>query len=207
VKLASLNRSASNRSASGPTGQQPRAPEQRQEAERFGLFINAVQDYAIFALDSQGHVSTWNAGAKRLKGYAESEIIGKHFSVFYPDEDIKAGKPGWELENAAREGRLEDEGWRVRKDGSRFWANVVITATRDQSGQLIGFTKVTRDFTERTQAQEDLRQANAKLAASEKSLRELSLHLLRTQDEERKRIGRELHDSLGQYLAMLKNES
>lgn len=190
----------------------------RREAEDFKLFIGAVKDYAIFTLDASGHIQNWNEGAQRLKGYAAAEIVGQHFSRFYPEVDIKNGKPQRALETAAREGRVEDEGWRVRKDGSRFWANVVMTAMRNESGQLVGFTKVTRDFTERMRAQQELQRANAllttqiseraaaeeKLAISEQSLRKLSLHLLSTQDEERKRIGRELHDSLGQYLAILK---
>jgi PAS domain S-box-containing protein len=195
-----------------------REVELRQNEERFRLFVEAVDDYAIFVLDAEGNVSSWNKGAERLKGYAASEILGKHFSSFYPEEDVESGKPQWELEVATKEGRIEDEGWRVRKDSSRFWANVVITATRDEQGNVIGFTKVTRDFTERRQAQEALRSANAelvsevaekrsaekRLAISERSLRGLSLRLLRMQDEERRRIGRDLHDSLGQYLAALK---
>src|SRR5262249_23691520 len=154
----------------------------------------AVQDYAIFMLDPTGHVRTWNRGAWRIKQYSAEEIIGKHFSIFYPEEDKRNGKPQWELEIALKDGRFEDEGWGIRKDGSRFWANVIITAVRDNAGKLVGFGKVTRDFTERMEAKEAL-------ARSERSLRELSLHLLSTQDEERKRIGRDLHDSLGQYLA------
>ena len=183
----------------------------RHSEEPFRLFVEAVRDYAIFMLDPQGRVITWNSGAKRIKGYEAAEIIGQHFSRFYPEEDIRAEKPQRELQIAAREGRLEDEGWRVRKDGSLFWANVIITALRNQAGNLLGFGKVTRDFTERMQVQEALRAevgervaAQAKLQESEKSLRRLSLHLLRTQDEERRRIGRELHDSLGQYLSVLK---
>jgi PAS domain S-box-containing protein len=190
----------------------------RQDEQRFRIFIQAVRDYAIFTLDAQGHVSSWNEGAQRLKGYAAPEIIGRHFSCFYPAEDVEAGKPQRELEIAIRDGRVEDEGWRVRKDGSSFWANVIITAIRDNAGRLIGFVKVTRDYTDRMQAEDALKRANAdllaeaaerksaenRLANSEKSLRDLSLHLLRTQDEERKRIGRDLHDSLGQYLAVLK---
>jgi PAS domain S-box-containing protein len=190
----------------------------RQDEQRFRLFIEAVKDYAIYTLDAQGHVSSWNEGAARLKGYAASEIMGRHFSCFYSAEDNQGGKPARELELATREGRVEDEGWRVRKDGSRFWANATITGIRDNTGTLIGFAKVTRDYTDRMRAQEALRVANAdltaevaerksaeaKLAVSEKSLRDLSLHLLRTQDQERKRIGRDLHDSLGQYLAVLK---
>jgi PAS domain S-box-containing protein len=162
-------------------------------------------------LDPEGHVASWNRGAERIKGYKASEIIGSHFSRFYPEDDLKSGKPQWELTVAAQEGRFEDEGWRVRKDGSRFWANVIITAVRDETGKLIGFAKVTRDFTERMQTQRALQKEVAdkqrvewRLRDSEKSLRDLSLHLLRTQDEERRRIGRDLHDSLGQSLAVLK---
>jgi PAS domain S-box-containing protein len=172
--------------------------------ERSRLFIEAVQDYAIFLLDPAGCVITWNNGAERTKGYKASEIIGQHFSCFYPDEDVRGGKPAWELEVATKEGRFEDEGWRIRKDGSRFWANVIITAVKDNAGTLMGFTKVTRDFTERMVAQRSLEQAQRKLQESEKSLRALSLHVLRTQDEERRRIGREIHDSLGQYVSVLK---
>src|SRR6266496_138360 len=190
-----------------------------QEIEnRFRLFVESVQDYAIFMLDPSGNVSSWNRGAARIKGYNASEIIGKNFSIFYPEEDNRARKPEMELEVAAREGRFEDEGWRVRKDGSQFWANVIITAIRDESGRLVGFGKVTRDFTEKMHAQRALDQVNQELrkevldrklaeqrvAESEKSLRSLSLHLLRTQDEERRRIGRDLHDSLGQVLTAMK---
>jgi PAS domain S-box-containing protein len=183
----------------------------RRTEERFRLLVDAVQDYAIFMLDVQGHVSSWNTGAERIKGYTVSEIIGKHFSVFYPEEDLRAGKPERELVVAAKEGRFEDEGWRLRKDGSRFWANVIISAIRDESGQLIGFGKVTRDYTERIKVNEVLRkevaertEAQRKLHDSERSLRQLSLRLLQTQDEERRRIGRDLHDSVGQYLVGLK---
>ena len=108
-----------------------------------------MQEYAILVLDLDGNVTSWNAGAERFKGYRAEEIIGRHFSVFYPPEDVAAGKPDRELETAAAEGRLEDEGWRVRKDGTRFWANVVITALRDPAGTLRGYGKVTRDLTER----------------------------------------------------------
>jgi PAS domain S-box-containing protein len=192
--------------------------EWRGHEERFRRFVEAVHDYAIFMLDTKGNVSTWNPGAQRLKGYKANEIIGKHFSVFYPEEDIRSGKPPMELEVASREGRFEDEGWRLRKDGTRFWANVVITAVRGEDGELLGFGKVTRDFTERMEAQRAIDRANQelrkeiverklteqKLAESEKSLRSLSLHLLRSQDEERRRIGRDLHDSLGQILTAIK---
>jgi PAS domain S-box-containing protein len=190
----------------------------RGEEQRFRLFIEAVKDYAIFTLDANGRVSSWNEGAARLKGYEAAEIIGRHFSCFFPAEDIAREKPQKELDTAVKDGRFEDEGWRVRKDGSRFWGNVVITAIRNSAGTVIGFVKVTRDFTERMKVQEEVRQANvellkeiterklaeSRLASSERSLRELSRHLLRSQDEERRRIGRDLHDSLGQSLAVLK---
>ncbi len=120
----------------------------------YRLLVESVADYAIFALDETGHVLSWNPGAQRFKGYLPEEILGKSFKVFYPPEDIASGKPDWELEVATREGRVEDEGWRLRKDGSRFWANVVITALRDENGALMGFAKVTRDLTERRAAQE-----------------------------------------------------
>jgi PAS domain S-box-containing protein len=176
----------------------------RETERRFRMLVEAVQDYAIFTLDADGHVNSWNVGAERLKGYKADEILGRHFSAFYPPEDIADGKPQRELSIAVSEGRVEDEGWRVRKDGSRFWANVVITATKDAHGGVIGFSKVTRDFTERMHTQKALQNSQRKLQQSEKSLRELSFHLLRTQDEERRRIGRDLHDSLGQYLSVLK---
>lgn len=174
----------------------PKSEENEQEAQ-FQLLVEAVEDYAIFMLDPAGNVKTWNRGAERIKQYKATDIIGKHFSTFYPEEDQRNGKPQWELEVAQKEGRFEDESWRIRKDGSRFWANVIITALKDKNGKLVGFGKVTRDFTERMEAKEAL-------AKSESTLRDLSLHLLSTQDEERKRIGRDLHDSVGQYLAMLK---
>src|SRR5437773_2090261 len=100
--------------------------------ERYRLLVEAVKDYAIFMLDPEGHVATWNPGAERIKGYAAGEIIGRHFSAFYPPEDVAAGKPAHELRVAAAEGRFEDDGWRLRKDGSRFWGNVVLTALRDE---------------------------------------------------------------------------
>lgn len=126
------------------------------------LLVENVVDYAIFVLDLEGRIVTWNPGAQRLKGWTEEEVVGRHFSVFYPPEDIEAGKPDQELETAISEGRLEDEGWRVRKDGTRFWANVVISALRDKSGRLCGFGKVTRDLTERR----EMEQTRARLLAT-----------------------------------------
>jgi PAS domain S-box-containing protein len=116
--------------------------------------VETVRDYAIFLLDPQGVVRSWNAGAERIKGYTADEIIGQHFSVFYPRTEEDQAKPPHELRVASEEGRYEEEGWRIRKDGTRFWANVVITALRDKSGELVGFAKVTRDLTERKKAEE-----------------------------------------------------
>jgi PAS domain S-box-containing protein len=121
--------------------------------ELYRLLVEGVSEYAIFALDPQGNIISWNPGAERLKGWKAHEIIGKHFSTFYPEEDLRAGKPAWELEVAIEQGRLEDEGWRLRNDGTRFWANVVITALRDEHGELVGFAKITRDLTERMEGQ------------------------------------------------------
>jgi PAS domain S-box-containing protein len=129
----------------------------RHTKERFRLLVEGVKDCAIFMLDPEGHVASWNAGAERIKGYPAREIMGKHFSVFFTPEDLAADKPNQELKEAAAKGSADEEGWRVRKDGSRFWANVGITALRDEAGQLRGFAKVTRDITERKQADEKLR--------------------------------------------------
>jgi len=308
----------------------PDLPEAKQaltasNKDQFRLVVEAIQDHAIFMLGTGGHVISWNLGAERLKGYGAAEIIGHHFSCFYPQEDQRSDKPARLLKLAATEGSTKDEGWRVRKDGSRFWANVTIAAIKDNAGVLVGFAKLTRDVTELMQAAESLRESEARyrtvvettmdaivsidedghiqfansataqifgyapvelighpltmlmpkrlrqaheagierykqlgqrrldwrafeftglrkngeefpvevslgevvkegrrqfigflrditerkraaqnLADSEQSLRELSLHLLRMQDEERRRIGRELHDSLGQSLTALK---
>jgi PAS domain S-box-containing protein len=121
-------------------------------------------------LDPQGHVVSWNAGAERIKGYRAEEILGQHFSRFYPAEDLEQGKPEYELKVATEKGRFEDEGWRVRKDGSQFWANVVITALRDETGQLRGFGKVTRDMTERKRTEEEILFQNAQLEAANKEM-------------------------------------
>jgi PAS domain S-box-containing protein len=167
-----------------------RAHKELQESEeRYRLLVECVKDYAIFMLSPKGHILSWNQGAQRIKGYSYDEIVGRHFSLFYPPEDIQAGKPNRELEIAAEEGRFEDVGWRLRKDGSRFWANVIITALRDPAGELKGFAKVTRDITERKRAED--------------AIRDLSGRLLRAQDEARRRLARELHDSAAQTLSAL----
>lgn len=126
--------------------------------ERFRLLVESVRDYAIFMLDPQGMITSWNPGAQRIKGYEPDEVLGKHFSIFYTPEDLQINKPQRGLQTATQGEHFEDEGWRMRKDGSRFWANVVITAIRDDQGVLRGFAKVTRDLTERRQAEEELRQ-------------------------------------------------
>ena len=127
--------------------------------ERFRLLVNNVRDYAIFMLDPAGHVASWNQGAERINGYKADEIVGRHFSCFYPPEDVQNGKPEHELQTAIAEGRYEDEGWRIRKDGSRFWANLVLTALTDGAGKLRGFSKITRDITERKRAEELLQES------------------------------------------------
>jgi PAS domain S-box-containing protein len=150
----------------------------------FRMLVSSVRDYAIFMLDPNGNVATWNLGAERIKGWTANEIIGRHFSAFYPEEDVRAGKCEMELEVAAREGRFEDEGWRVRKDGSRFWANVVITAVRDEHGELVGFSKVTRDLTDRKRAEED------------RAARLVAEHSNRVKDEFLAMLGHELRNPL-----------
>jgi PAS domain S-box-containing protein len=120
------------------------------------LLVDSVRDYAIFMLTPDGHIASWNPGAQRIKGYAPEDIIGRHFRVFYPERERRAQKPEYELVVAAREGRFEDEGWRIRKDGSRFWANVIIVAVRDEQGVLVGFGKITRDLTDRRQLMEQV---------------------------------------------------
>jgi len=126
--------------------------------DSYRLLVESVKDYAIVMLDPDGHVASWNAGAERFKGYRAAEIIGKHFSCFYPADAVQRGLPEQELKTAAKDGRFEGEGWRVRKDGKQFWANVIISALRDKDGTLRGFAKVTRDLTESKQAEEQIRQ-------------------------------------------------
>jgi len=138
------------------------------EDGRYRLLVESVSDYAIYMLDPDGMVSSWNTGAQRFKGYEPSEIIGRHFSCFYTEEDRRSGLPERALATAAREGRFESEGWRLRKDGTRFWTSVVIDPIRTPSGLLIGFAKITRDLTERMKAQQELEQAREALFQSQK---------------------------------------
>lgn len=134
---------------------------------RYDLLVNSVKDYAIFMLDREGYISTWNPGAQKIKGYTKDEIINKHFSIFYTKEALQKHHPEYELEVAKIEGKFEEEGWRLRKDGSRFWANVVISAVYDHSKDLVGFSKVTRDLTERKILEDKLHEANEELKKSE----------------------------------------
>jgi PAS domain S-box-containing protein len=141
-------------------------------------FIDNVQDYAIFMLDAGGRVATWNRGAERFKGYPAPEIIGRHFSTFYTEPDLAIGKPERELEDARRHGRVEDEGWRVRKDGTTFWANVIITALFDDSGAVTGYAKVTRDLSTRRAAEEELRRSEERFRLLVDSVQDYAMYML-----------------------------
>jgi PAS domain S-box-containing protein len=167
---------------------------------RFRLMVESVVDYAIFMLDAEGRVASWNAGAQRISAYELHEIVGQHFSRFYPREDVERNKPQWELEVAAAEGRFEEEGWRVRKDGSSYWANVIITAVRDDTGRLLGYAKVVRDLTERNRVEAELIRAKvaAERASEAKSqfLANMS-HELRTPLNSLLILARLLGDNLG----------
>jgi PAS domain S-box-containing protein len=154
--------------------------EQRLERseERFRLLVETVQDYAMFLLDPSGNIASWNAGAERIKGYRADEIIGRHFSVFYPPDVVARGWPEHELKVAAEVGRFEDEGWRLRKDGTRFWANVVITALHSPDGTLLGFAKVTRDLTERRRHEEDLRRSEERFRLMVDAVQDYAIFML-----------------------------
>ncbi len=170
----------------------PRADKRSTSSDQlFRQLVDSVKDYAIFLLDPSGVVTTWNSGAQAVKGYRADEIIGSHFSRFYLEAEARSGKCEHELEVAARQGRFEDEGWRVKKDGSRFWANVVISAVRDEHGALVGFSKVTRDLTERRQAEQ------AALA------RQTAEHANRMKDEFLAMLGHELRNPLAPILTAL----
>jgi PAS domain S-box-containing protein len=156
----------------------------------FRHLLDSIKDYAIVVLSPEGHVLTWNLGAEAMMGYSKQEILGTHFSKFYLPEGVESGLPVQELVIAEQDGRFTDEGWRVRKDGSTFWTSVVVTPLRDSKGKLCGFAKVTQDCTARREAEE--------------RIKSLSARVLHVQDDERRRIARELHDDLGQQLLALK---
>jgi PAS domain S-box-containing protein len=146
----------------------------------FRRIVEQTQEYAIFLLDPDGRIASWNAGAERIKGYAAAEILGRHFSLFYPGEALERGSPQHALEVAAREGGFEDEGWRVRRDGSTFWANVVISALRDDAGVLRGFGKITRDLTQRRRREESLRQSEERLRLLIGAVKDYAIFMLDT---------------------------
>jgi PAS domain S-box-containing protein len=162
---------------------QARTAELRASEERFRLLVEGTKDYAIYLLDTTGRVSSWNPGAERIKQYRAKEVVGQHFERFYPPEDVRTGKPRQALEVAANEGTYEEEGWRVRKDGTRFWASVLITALRDQAGTLRGYSKVTRDITEKKQADE-----NARRLLSEESARRAAEQYARLIEAQREQL-------------------
>ena len=197
----------------------PQAPAPLSTEELFRLLVDSVEDYAILLLDAEGRVISWNRGAQRIKGYQRDEIIGRHFSIFYPPEAVSAGLPQRELELAATEGRCEHEGWRLRRDGTRFWAVVVTTAVRDDARRLVGFAKVTRDITARRRAEaevkrhqeqleelvaaqtQDLHAKNAALTEETRRAarlaverRELVRQALEAEDHQRQRLSEGLHD-------------
>jgi PAS domain S-box-containing protein len=177
----------------------------RESEERFRLLVQSVREYAIFNLDPLGNVVTWNNGAERLKGYHAEEILGKHFSTFYPPEDVASGKPKRILEEAVQTGQSENEGWRIRKDGSRFWANVVVTALRDPKGSLQGFAKVTRDMTERHGKEESLAKAKELLELRVEQRATVLARVneeLRTEIADRVRAEEQLRASLDQLRAL-----
>src|SRR6185295_9487614 len=147
-------------------------------SEEVRAMMDSVRDYALFLLDPSGKILTWNTGAQRLKGYSASEVVGKNFAVFYTEADRLAGRPATFLAAAAREGRAELEGWRVRKDGTLFWADAVISAIRDRSGRLQGYVKVTRDLTERRNAEEALRISEERLHLMIQSVEDYAIFLL-----------------------------
>jgi len=142
----------------------------------FRLLVQSVEDYAIFMLDPKGYVKTWNEGAKRINGYEQDDIVGKHFSIFHPSLEAQRGKAAHELRVATEEGRYEEEGWRLRKDGTTFWASVILTALRDRDGELVGFAKVTRDLSERRRTDDE---RNALLERERRSRVEAEVSLQR----------------------------
>ena len=188
----------------------------RESGERLRLLVENIKDYAILTMDTAGRITTWNEGAQRIKGYEAEEIIGKHFSCFYPREDVDNGKPEAELEAVLARGRFEDLGWRLRKDGSLFWANVIITPMRDAHGRLIGFAKITRDLTKSKQAADEIRtlndglkERNAELLAMNKELEAFTYsvaHDLRAPLRHIQGFSRVLAEELGEQVSPTSQE-
>ncbi|MFC4786931.1 PAS domain S-box protein [Nocardioides sp. MAHUQ-72] len=176
------------------TAERAATEELRRSEERFRLLVEAVEDYAIFMLDPTGHVVSWNSGAQRSKLYAADEIIGQHFRVFYPREQQERRHPEHELEIAMREGHYEEEGWRIRKDGTRFWANVLITAVFNESGRHVGFAKVTRDTSERRRLEQDREQAVRDLAAAKDELESLNQRLRQAAEDQQEFLAVTAHE-------------
>jgi len=148
------------------------------EERRFEMLVTSIRDYAIYMLNPEGFINSWNAGAERFKGYSAHEIIGQHFSVFYTEEDRRSGKPARALQTSREQGKFEDEGWRVRRDGTRFWASVVVDPIRDPSGRLIGFAKITRDITERKAAEEALRESEDRFRLLVQSVTDYAIYMI-----------------------------
>lgn len=171
--------------------------------EQFRLLVDTVVDYAIFLMDPSGRIVSWNPGVRRIKGYEESDVLGRHFSMFYLPGDRKRGVPEQLLAAAMRDDHVRHEGWRLRKDGSRFWAAATITALRSPTGALRGFAKVTRDMSEWRQAEESLREQRALLTKAAGDLLALTRRLVEAEEAERRRLARELHDRVGQNLSAL----
>ncbi|HVG01936.1 MAG TPA: response regulator [Nitrospira sp.] len=187
----------------------------RQGEERFSLLVDSIRDYSILLLSPEGIVTSWNPGVRLVEGYEASEIIGRNHAEFFTADDTERGSPGQALEMATSAGQHEDEGWRVRKDGSKFWANVVITAMKDDAGKLSGFARVARDLTERKAAEEQLRkiaveleqrvsERTQELRDSQLRLRDLAMELTLTEQRERRRLAGELHDYLAQLLVLIR---
>ena len=175
------------------------------DGERLRYLVERVREYAIFQLDPLGHVISWNAGAERMKGYRENEVLGKHFSLFYDRKDIESGRPARNLNEAAQYGESRDEGWRIRKDGSKFWASVVITGLRDARGNVLGFIKITRDMTERHEKEVILKEEKDRLAINNEQRAAVLVRVnyeLREEIAERKRVEEELKKSLEQLRAL-----
>ncbi|MCC8405508.1 PAS domain S-box protein [Paraburkholderia sp. MMS20-SJTN17] len=169
---------SSFRDDGGPARMQAEAPRSTSVSVDYSSLVQAISDYAIFLLDATGHVVSWNAGAQKLKGYTEGEIVGQHFSRFYTEEAVARGWPAYELEQATLTGRFEDEGWRVRKDGTMFWANVVITAVRNEAGTLTGFAKITRDLTAQREYLEALRESEERFRLLVDSVEDYAIFML-----------------------------